>query len=63
MIVHWEMSIGYPTAKRSGEVEIDDEELQGLSEEEQQKVIDEAIWEDAVQYVEVYETEREVNPQ
>jgi hypothetical protein len=56
MIIEWEMSIGYPTAKRTGEIEIDDEELEGMSEEERETFIHEAIWEDAVQYVDVYPT-------
>lgn len=52
--VKWEMSIGYPMAKKNGEVEIPDEELEGKTEEEKDEIISEAVWEDAIQYVETY---------
>lgn len=58
MIIEWEMSIGYPTAKRTGEIEIDDEELEGMSDEERQELIGTLIWEDAMQYVDVYPIKR-----
>ena len=54
MKIKWEMTIGYATAKRRGTVEIDDEYLEGKSAEEIEEAIHEAIWEDAVQLVEVY---------
>ncbi|MGW8956635.1 DUF7167 family protein [Paenibacillus sp. NPDC055715] len=56
MKIEWEMSIGYPGARREGEVEIDDKELAGLSRDQINTKIDEAIWEDAVQYVDAYPT-------
>ncbi|MYX21975.1 hypothetical protein GTY77_18195 [Streptomyces sp. SID8380] len=56
MIIEWEMSIGYPGAKRTGEVEIPDEDLEGLSEEERQELIYKEINEDAMQYIDVYPT-------
>lgn len=54
MIVTWKMSIGYSTACREGQVEIDDEDLSGLSDDERKRLIYDAIWEDALQYVDVY---------
>ncbi|MHA7967727.1 DUF7167 family protein [Paenibacillus sp. CAU 1782] len=59
MIIRWKLSIGYPSACREGEVEIDDKDLEGLDEEKRQEAIFEAIWEDAMQYVDVYTTGEE----
>lgn len=55
MIIEWEMSIGYPTAKKRGEVEIDEEELMDLTEDEKRELIGNLIWDDAMQYVNVYQ--------
>lgn len=59
MKVYWEMSIGNVLAKKTGIVNIDDDSLAGLSEEEKQDLIDQAIWDEAVQHVVVSETKRE----
>jgi hypothetical protein len=56
MKVEWKMSIGYSGACREGAVEIDDEDIEGKSREQIDQMIDEAIWEDAVQYVDAYPT-------
>lgn len=57
MIIKWEMSIGFPSAKQRGEAEIEESELAGMTEEEREEYINEAIWEDAMQYVDVYPIE------
>ncbi|SFE11210.1 hypothetical protein SAMN04487969_101115 [Paenibacillus algorifonticola] len=51
MKVKWTMSNGYPGAIQSGTIEIAEEELEGLSDDERESYIGEAVWEDAVQYV------------
>ncbi|WP_336078547.1 DUF7167 family protein [Paenibacillus sp. 203] len=56
MLVEWKISIGYPGACREGAVEIDDEDVEGKSREEIDRMINEAIWEDASQYVDSYPT-------
>jgi hypothetical protein len=56
MIIKWEMSIGFPGAERQGEAEVDDVELEGLTETERSVKINEAIWDSAMQYVDVYPT-------
>lgn len=59
MIVKWEMSIGFPGAKQTGEVEILPEDLEGMTPEQKREVIDRIIWEDAMQYVDVYPANKE----
>lgn len=59
MIIKWKMSIGYPGACQRGEVEIDPEDLEGLNDEQRRDAISQAIWDDAIQYVDVYEVEDE----
>ncbi|QDY81914.1 hypothetical protein FQU75_00060 [Paenibacillus polymyxa] len=59
MKVEWKLSIGYPSACREGEVEIDDEDLKGKSREQVDEIINEAIWEDSMQYADVYPTNTE----
>lgn len=59
IVVKWEMSIGYPSAKRKGKVEIDPEDLEGLDKDARDEVISQAIWDDAMQYVDVYPVEIE----
>lgn len=59
MKVIWEMSIGYPDACHQGEVEIPDDVLSGLSDEERREAINKAIWDDAMQYVDVYQIKDE----
>ena len=59
MIVKWEMSIGYPGACQQGEIKIDDADLEGKTESEKEAIIGEAIWDDAVQYVDVYPLEED----
>lgn len=54
MIVKWQMSIGYAGADREGEVEIDPEDLEGLDKDARDEFINQAIWDDAMQYVDVY---------
>ncbi|MEK5142561.1 DUF7167 family protein [Paenibacillus sp. FSL M7-0134] len=56
MLIEWKMSIGYPNACREGAVEIDDEDIEGKSREEIDRMINEAIWEDASQYIDFYPT-------
>ncbi|MEC0089356.1 DUF7167 family protein [Paenibacillus macquariensis] len=56
MIVNWKMSIGYLGACREGEVEIQDEDFEGLSEEERTVLIYKEIHEDAMQYVDINPT-------
>lgn len=56
MIVKWEMSIGFPGAIQNGEVEIDESEIKGMTESEKETYIQKEIWEDAMQYVDVYPT-------
>ncbi|WFR64179.1 hypothetical protein P9222_08395 [Paenibacillus amylolyticus] len=56
--VDWKMTIGFPGAEREGTVEIEASELDGKSEEEQDEVIYKAIWDDAMQYIDVFPTRR-----
>ncbi|MDQ0497313.1 DUF7167 family protein [Paenibacillus brasilensis] len=56
MLIEWKMSIGYPTACREGEIEIDDEDFEGKTREEIRALIDAEIWEDAAQHVDAYPT-------
>lgn len=56
--VDWKMTIGFPGAEREGTVEIEDSEIDGKSEDEQDEVIYKAIWEDAMQYVDVFPTRK-----
>jgi hypothetical protein len=56
MKVEWKLSIGYPGACREGAVEIDDEDIEGKNREQIDRIIDEAIWEDASQYIDSYPT-------
>jgi len=53
--VKWAMSIGFPGAIREGEAEVDDADFDELTKEEQDKIINEAIWEEAMQYVDVWQ--------
>jgi hypothetical protein len=48
------LSIGFCTANRKTEIEIDDEELEDLSEEEKDKVINEYVQNWAENYIETY---------
>jgi hypothetical protein len=43
MKIRVSLSIGYPSAKRETVLEIDDEVLEGITEEEQEKIINEYI--------------------
>ncbi|WP_340389514.1 hypothetical protein [Paenibacillus sp. FSL E2-0151] len=56
LYVEWEMSIGFPGARRQGTVDIDLSELEGKTAEEREAIIHEAIWEDAMNFVDVYPT-------
>ncbi|WP_164764305.1 hypothetical protein [Paenibacillus illinoisensis] len=56
--VDWKMTIGFPGAEREGTVEIDPVELEGKSEAEQDEIIYKEIWDDAMQYVDVFPTRR-----
>lgn len=46
------MSIGYQS-KQTGTVYIDDEDIEGKTPEEADEIIGEAVWEDAVQNVDI----------
>lgn len=59
MLIEWKMSIGFPGAIQNGETEINDEELVGLSAEQIREKANAAIWEDAMQYVDVYPANKE----
>jgi hypothetical protein len=52
MIINWKLSIGYPTATRRGHVEVQEEDVVGMTEDEKEKYIDELVWDDAIQVVE-----------
>lgn len=54
--VDWEMSIGFPGARRRGTVDIELAELEGKTADEREEIIYAAIWEDAMQFVDVYPT-------
>ncbi|KAF6630535.1 hypothetical protein H6F38_13975 [Paenibacillus sp. EKM208P] len=54
MYIDWEMSIGYPGATQEGTAEIELTEIEDKSDLEQNEIISQAIWEDAMQYVDVY---------
>lgn len=56
--VDWKMTIGFPGAEREGTVEIDPTELEGKSEDERDEIIYKAIWDDAMQYVDVFPTRK-----
>lgn len=56
--VDWKITIGFPGADREGTVEIELAELEGKSEAEQDEIIYKAIWEDAMQYVDVFPTRK-----
>lgn len=56
--VDWKMTIGFPGSEREGTVEIDQAELDGKTQEEQDEIIYKEIWEDAMQYVDVFPTRR-----
>jgi len=56
--VDWKMTIGFPGAEREGTVEIELAELEGKSEAEQDEIICKAIWDDAMQYVDVFPTRK-----
>lgn len=51
MKVKYQVSIGFPQAVKKGSIVIDDEDIEGMSEEEKEALISELVWEDAVQYV------------
>ncbi|GGH46137.1 hypothetical protein GCM10008014_08600 [Paenibacillus silvae] len=56
LTVDWEMSIGFPGARRQGSVDIELSELEGKTADEREEIIYAAIWEDAMQFVDVYPT-------
>lgn len=56
MFVNWKMSIGFPGAHQTGETKLDDDDLKGRAREEIDEMIERAIWEDAMQYVDVCPT-------
>lgn len=59
MFVNWKMSIGFPGAHQTGETELDDDDLKGRTREEIDEMIERAIWEYAMQYVDVYPANKE----
>ena len=54
MRVKWTMKTGYSGADHSGEVEIEDETLEGKTPEEVEQIIEEEVREDALQYIDWY---------
>lgn len=53
LIVKFKLTIGFPGACIEDEIEIDEEELEGLEGEARDKKIGEIIWDHAMQYVNV----------
>lgn len=51
MRVKYIVSISFTGAEIDGEVEIDDKELEGLTEDERHEKITDLVWEDSLQYV------------
>lgn len=54
MKIQAKLSIGYPGAMQEDEIEIDDEELEGLTQEEREKVIEGFVEEWANQHIEYW---------
>ncbi len=53
MDIRVSLSIGYPGSEHKDIIEIDDEGLEGLTEEERNRVIDDAVKEWAWNYIEL----------
>ena len=54
MKIKLHLTIGYPTADQEGEIEIPDEELEGLSDEEEEELINPYLQEWADNYIETW---------
>lgn len=52
MIINAKLSIGFPSACRTGEIDIPDEDLAGLSPEAQENMIQEWLKDWAFEYIE-----------
>jgi hypothetical protein len=60
MKVKYKINIGYPQAVRKGNIIVDEEEIEGMTEDEKEAYISEMVWEDASQYVDTsWEIEEE----
>lgn len=55
------LSIGFPGARHEDTLEIEESELEGMSEEEREKYINEAAWEWAYNYIDVWWEKEEEN--